>query len=241
MPRYFAERDPGDPRFAVLKEEEMHHAATVMRMRPGEKLTLIVDRALYACVFTGEKRLELGEQLPGTEPDLSVTLFQGIPKADKMEWICQKATECGADAVVPVSMCRCVSRWDARAAVKKTERLQRIAQEAAKQSGRAMVPDISLPLTPEEMAARFGSFDQVLCPWEEAEGPGPKTYWESAAVRPKRIAVVIGPEGGIDRTEMDMMRAKGALPITLGPRIFRTETAGVAVICALMALSGNME
>ena len=241
MPRYFALRDPMDPAFAFLPEEEMHHARSVMRMRTGEPMTLILEEALYASVFTGETRVPIGEKLQDPEADIRVTLFQGIPKADKMEWICQKATECGADAIMPVAFGRSVSRWDAKSAAKKVERLERIAREAAKQSGRARVPRVASPVTVSEMADQFASFDFVLVPWEEARGTGPKAFFDALSVRPKKLAIVIGPEGGIDQTEMEAMLSKGAKSITLGPRIFRTETAGIAALCAVMALSGNME
>ena len=90
------------------------------------------------------------------------------------------------------------------------------------------------------MTALFPEFDLVLVPWEEARGVGPMRCWQSLKEKPKRIAIVIGPEGGIDPDEMEAMQKAGAQAITLGPRIFRTETAGIAALCALMALSGNM-
>ncbi|MBQ8137741.1 MAG: 16S rRNA (uracil(1498)-N(3))-methyltransferase, partial [Clostridia bacterium] len=193
MPRYFASRDPLDPAFAILPDEEMHHARSVMRMRPGEEMTLILEEALYASLYTGERRVPVGEKLPDPEADIRVTLFQGIPKADKMEWICQKATECGADAVVPVAFSRSVSRWDEKSAAKKTERLERIMREAAKQSGRARAPKIDPPVTVSEMAERCSGFDTVLVPWEEASETGPKAFFEGLSARPKKLAVVIGP------------------------------------------------
>ena len=241
MPRFFASFLPGETALARLDEGEMHHARDVMRLREGEEVVLMIDGGLYASAFSQVNRFPILRALPGTESDIRFTLFQGIPKGDKMDMVCQKCTEAGVTGIRPVAFERCVSVWGAKDAARKAERFSRIVREAAKQSGRSLCPSVSLPMTPSEMCSSFGGFDAVLIPWEGAAGPGPLAWWRSLKERPRSVAVVIGPEGGITEGEIALMKAGGGLPVTLGPRILRTETAGLCAITALMALSGNME
>lgn len=240
MPRFFAL--PGsDAQHARLESDEMHHAKNVMRLKEGESITLILDGELYASAFTQESELPLLEKLPTTEAGVRVTLYQGIPKGDKMDYIVQKCTEAGVHRIVPVSMSRCVSRWDGKDADKKVARCQRIAHEAAKQSFRALCPEIGAPITMKQLCQRLSAHEKALVPWEDQEGNGLKKLCASWDAFPRDIAVVIGPEGGLSAEEVLLMQQSGAQPITLGPRIFRTETAGLAAIIALMALSGNLD
>ena len=240
MPRFFAL--PGaDDMHARLESDEMHHAKDVMRLKEGKEITLILDGQLYASAFTANGELPLLEKLPTTEPSVRVTLYQGIPKGDKMDYIVQKCTEGGIHRIVPVSMSRCVSRWDGKDADKKVARCQRIAHEAAKQSVRALCPEIAQPITFKQLCQRLSTHEKALIPWEDQEGNGLKKLSGQWETFPTDIAIVIGPEGGLSADEVAAMQQQGALPITLGPRIFRTETAGLAALIALMALSGNMD
>ncbi len=241
MPRFFADFFPDDPALARLDAEEMHHARDVMRLRPGESVTLMISGHLYASAFSNDNRFPVLGLLPDTEPRVKVTLFQGIPKGDKMETICQKCTEAGVLALRPVRFDRCVAVWDGRDVRKKTERLARIIREAAKQSGRCLCPEISPPLSVGEMCASFSSFDSVLIPWEGAKGPGLLTWRDSLEALPRTVALVIGPEGGITEDEIEKMAAAGGQTVTLGPRILRTETAGLCALTAVLALTGCME
>ncbi|MBO2517971.1 MAG: 16S rRNA methyltransferase, partial [Clostridiales bacterium] len=176
----------------------------------------------------------VSDPLPSPEPTVRVTLYQGIPKGDKMDMICQKCTEAGIACIVPVEMERCVARIDRKDAEKKVQRWQRIIQEAAKQSGRAAVPVVEMPITVKQLAERMKSHELCLVPWEEAEGCGIRGAWNGE----KDVAVLIGPEGGISEKEIAMLPAK---PVTLGKRIFRTETAGLAALIEIMCISGNMD
>ena len=241
MQRFFAFRDGEDPRTAHLDSEEWRHARSVLRLKPGEEVALNLDGKLYRSAFSEDNRFILGPLLPDPEADLRVTLFQGIPKGDKMEWIVQKCTEMGVHAIVPVEMERCVSRWDEKSASRKTERLNRIAREAAKQSGRGLAPEVEPPLSFSLLEKRLAGFDHALIPWENAGGFGPAAFWNSLESRPKSLALVIGPEGGLEEKEVEALCRAGGKVMTLGRRILRTETAGLCALCALMALSGNME
>ena len=241
MPRFFASLLPGETALARLDEGEMHHARDVMRLREGEEVVLMIDGGLYASAFSRDNRFPVLRALPKTESDIRFTLFQGIPKGDKMDTVCQKCTEAGVADIRLVAFERCVSVWGAKDVTRKAERLERIVREAAKQSGRSLCPSVSPPVTASGMCSSFGAFDAVLVPWEGAAGPGPLAWWRSLKERPGSVAIVIGPEGGITEGEIAMMKDSGALPVTLGPRILRTETAGLCALAALMALSGNME
>ena len=238
MHRFFARRL--DDRRAVLSPEESQHALRVLRMTQGEECQAILEGNLFAATIeqaADEVVLLLGEQLPSPEAGVRITLYQGLPKGDKMEYILQKCTELGVHRFVPVAFSRCVVKWDKKDDQKKLPRWQRIALEAAKQSGRALVPEVESPISFQELLRRIPSHEAVLIPWEEERGNGIRKKW----LGEKDVAIIIGPEGGMDAAEIEQMQAAGARPVTLGPRIFRTETAGLAAAIALLALSGDME
>jgi 16S rRNA (uracil1498-N3)-methyltransferase len=154
-----------------------------------------------------------------------------------MDYIAQKCTEAGVCRIVPVTFSRCVTNWDGKDTAKKQARFQRIAAEAAKQSGRAVTPEVSLPLSFGELCEQVSVHDLILVPWEEEHGNGIRANWRGE----KDVAIIIGPEGGMSPEEIDRLKAAGAKPVTLGPRIFRTETAGLASVISLLTLSGDME
>ena len=234
MARFFAqEMEAG---IARLSPEETHHAAKVLRLKDGDSCELIWEGKLYAGSLTDAENgvVSVSEELPSTEPTVRVTLYQGIPKGDKMDMICQKCTEAGIFRIVPVEMSRCVAKIDGKDAEKKRVRWQRIAAEAAKQSGRAEVPRIDQPVSLKQLRALTERHALCLIPWEDARGTGIRQAWHGE----EDVAVIIGPEGGMTGEEVLLT---GAVPVTLGPRIFRTETAGLAALIALMTLSGNLE
>ena len=242
MHRFYTEQQKDD--LLLLGPEDTRHALQVLRMKPGDPAEVISQGQRYSVSVADTSGTALGMKilspLPSTEPTLRVTLFQGLPKADKMELIIQKATELGAERIVPVQMERCVVRLDSRDAEKKRERWQKIAREAGKQSCRCLQPQVDLPVTLKALTGMLSGFDAVLVPWEDARGTGPQTF---ARAHPDihRVAVIIGPEGGISAGEIELLKIAGAQPLTLGPRILRTETAGLAAISALLCLYGEME
>lgn len=235
MSRFFAESLSGCD--ALLSQEEAHHAYKVLRLRDGDACQIIFDGRLYAGVFSDavQGRVTVTQPpLPSPEPTVRFTLYQGIPKGDKMDMICQKCTEAGVSRIVPVQMKRCVAEVRGADAEKKRQRWQRIVMEAAKQSGRAVVPEVCLPVSFDEMLRALPSHALSLVPWEDARGQSVRTAFSGQS----DVAAVIGPEGGIAPEEISRMPA---LPVTLGPRIFRTETAGLAALIEIMCLSGNMD
>lgn len=238
MHRFFADRL--DERRALLPQEEQNHALRVLRMETGDECQALLEGRLYvARILETAPRvvLALEEELPSPEPSVRVTLYQGIPKGDKMDYIVQKCTEAGVFRVVPVLFSRCVARWDGKDAEKKQARFQRIAAEAAKQSGRALAPRIEPAVSLKELRLLLPRHEKVLTPWEEQMAGGIRSAWQGE----KDTAIVIGPEGGISPEEIAEMRCAGAVPVTLGKRIFRTETAGLAALISLLTLSGDME
>jgi 16S rRNA (uracil1498-N3)-methyltransferase len=230
---------PGTGDTVTLSHQESEHMLKVLRMKAGDIVQLIAADRLYSAeigaVKDGVVQLRIMEELASPEPIVKITLVQGLPKADKLEWIVQKATELGMHRVLPVEMARSVARITGKEE-KKRERLGRIALEAAKQAGRAHVPEV-LPtvLFADALKELNGT---VYVAWEKADG-----LRLSEAVmqdQPDEITLIIGPEGGITAEEIEMLTALGAKPVMLGRRILRTETAGICALAVVMAVLGEM-
>ena len=229
---------------ASLLPEEARHACQVLRLRAGE--------AVYAVDAAGKRfaaeiaeisktgcAVLLREELSDNEAPVRITLYQGMPKADKLDFIVQKATELGAAYVSPVKMERCVVKLDEKDGEKRRERLEKIAREAAKQCKRANAPEILPPQTWKQLAARMRAHDLLLAPWEDATGYGMRAARQEFPDA-KDIGIVIGPEGGISAEEAAALTELGARIVTLGPRILRTETAAVAACTMAMLLWGDI-
>lgn len=219
---------------------DVNHIGHVLRMRAGEEI-LVSDEAGrdYRCALERIGRDEvLAQVLEKSEENhelpAQIVLYQGLPKADKMELIIQKATELGAAEIVPVAMKYSVVKLDAKKEAAKLERWQAIAQSAAKQSKRSVVPKVDALESFVGMLRRAAELDLFLVPYESAEGMG-KTRQILQNVRPgQRIGILIGPEGGFAPEEAAAAARAGGELITLGRRILRTETAGMALLSALM-------
>ena len=207
-------------------------------------MEIIWDHHRYAACLTActpkEASAVLVRQLPDTEPRLRLTLFQGLPKADKMDMIVQKAVELGVHRVVPVLMERSIVRPDEAGMRKKQERWQKIAREACKQSGRTDDMEVALPVPLSSLSETLTSLDAVAVPWEEAGAVSLRT-WQADHADAISVGILIGPEGGISPGEIERLQSAGAQSVTLGPRILRTETAGLCAVSCLMLLYGEME
>lgn len=217
-----------------LSQEEAAHALRVLRLRPGDAVELSDGRQRYAALLEEPVEGRLGarllEALPDNEPGLRITLYQGLPKGEKMDFIVQKATEIGAAAIVPVCLSRCVARPDGKAAQRQQVRWQRIAREAAKQCGRATIPQVSAPLDWRDFLAQAAQMPILLVPWEEAAGDGSNIVGALGGVFDGDAGILIGPEGGIAPGEMESLVGLGAVTVDLGPRILRTDTAAIAAL-----------
>ena len=241
MHRFFAGRRDGDT--LTFTGEDAHHAVRVLRLKAGDEITCYHEGMAFACTLTSVSEnactARILSMLPSTEPGLQITLFQGLPKADKMDLIVQKCVELGVVRIVPVMMSRCVAQ-PGKSLDGKLERWTRIAREACKQSGRSRLVTLESPLPLSALRDEFSAMDAVLVPWEEAHALGPRAFAQQAPDT-RSLGIVIGPEGGISQEEIDLLRDMGCIPLTLGPRILRTETAGLAAVSALLALYGDME
>lgn len=225
----------------IIRGADVNHIKNVLRMRPGEEVAVSngIDGREYRCgILALEEdcvRLELRFiKEDGVELPAKIYLFQGLPKADKMELIIQKAVELGAFQIIPVAMKRCVVKLDEKKADSKIKRWQGIAEAAAKQSKRGVIPTVA-PVMSYAQAVKIASeMDLKLVPYELAEGME-QTKQLIESVKPgQRIAIFIGPEGGFDPEEIRTATEAGIQPITLGKRILRTETAGFTTIAWLM-------
>ena len=241
MPRFFLDTFSGGDT-ARITGQDAAHITRSLRMRVGESLTLCDTRGTdYDCEIaqTGDEVVlkVLGSRPTASEPSLQVTLYQALPKSDKLEHIIQKSVETGVFAIVPVETSRCIARLDGRAD-KKAVRWQKIAAEAAGQSGRGIIPAVREPLTfKQALAALRESGDEVVVFYEGGGAP----LGELISPDTRRLSVFIGSEGGFAPEEIDALTAAGARTATLGPRILRCETAPTAALAALMLLSGNLQ
>ncbi len=236
--------DPADMQGEILTVggREAHHIRSVLRMKAGERLSASAGentgRRIYVIEEVGEEsvvcRLEEVREAD-TELPVRVLLFQGLPKGDKMETIVQKSVELGVSEIIPVAMKRSVMRLDPARGRRKTARWQTIAESAASQSRRLIVPRVSEPVSWREALKRAGEeADLCLVPYELQERDA-STRSLVESIRPGQcVAVFIGPEGGFEEEEIREARAAGMHPISLGSRILRTETAGPAFLAWLI-------
>ena len=247
MYRFFVEESQIYNGIVHITGSDVNHIKNVLRMRPGEKILVSTGgEKEYHCAvsdFPEGEVLAAVEEVTAADRELpsGIVLFQGLPKGDKMELIIQKAVELGATEIVPVEMKRCVVKLDRKKAEKKAERWQTIALGAAKQSKRMQIPTVHMPVTFQQALEMMAESDVRLMPYENAEGmEGTRRILES--IEPgESIAVLIGPEGGIDEAEVEMAMKAKVEPITLGKRILRTETAGMTVLSILVYLLEGRE
>lgn len=241
MPRFFTDNVNSD--IIYINGDDARHITRSLRMREGERLT-VCDGAGLECDcsiarFEGESVvLEVIERkVSENEPSCRVTLYQGCPKGDKLELIVEKAVELGAAQIVPVVTARSVSRPDAKSAAKKSERLSRHALEAAKQCGRAIIPQVGDFITFSALLERIPKHETCVFFYEEGGAPLSEIIDRTA----KDVAIIIGPEGGFEPSEAQAAAEAGAKAATLGRRILRTETAAVAGTAAVMLLTGGLD
>ncbi len=241
MYQFFVEPHQISDKVVRIEGQDVNHIKNVLRMKIGEELSVSngVDGKEYRCGIVAMDEEGITCELrfikeDGVELPSQVYLFQGLPKADKMELIIQKAVELGVYAVVPVSTKRCVVKLDDKKAKSKIIRWQGISEAAAKQSKRRIVPEIMEVMSFKEALSFVKDFDIKLIPYELAEDMS-KTKEIISALQPgQRIAIFIGPEGGFEETEIEQALNAGVQPITLGKRILRTETAGFTILSWIM-------
>lgn len=213
--------------------------ARVIAVDPeGWELTVEITRA----DAKGAEGRVLARERRQAEPPLRVVLAQGLPKGDKMDWVVQKCTEVGVAEVLPVVTARTVVDPAGKEEARR-ERWGRIAREAAEQAGRAAVPEIGPVSDLAGAAARLAELDLFLVPWEEEQARGIREVLRAAGGvggPPRSVGFLIGPEGGLTRAEVDLVRRHGAVAVTLGPRLLRTETAGLVALVTVLYELGDL-
>ncbi len=226
----------------ILDGESARHIAKSLRMRVGDVICVTDGGGDdYGCQIEEITKDEVVlkvcyKQACESEPSCRVTIYQGVPKSSKMEDIIQKCVELGVCKIVPTLTKRCVSRPDDKAAGKKNQRYQKIALEAAQQSGRGIVPQIENMKTLRQAIAEDESDVKIVF----YEGGGEKLA-DIVKLDTESVSVFIGPEGGFEQEEVEQIEASGGVRATLGKRILRTQTAPVAALTAIMLLTGNLE
>ena len=241
MYQFFVEPDQIQGKHAIIRGSDVNHIKNVLRMKPGDELALSngIDGKEYRVGIVSSDEDEVVCELRSITQDAvelpcRICLFQGLPKGDKMELIIQKAVELGACQIIPVATARSVVRLDEKKATAKVRRWQTIAEAAAKQSRRGIIPEISGVMTWKEALGYAKEMDVKILPYELAEGME-QTKELIEGIRPgQSIAIFIGPEGGFAPEEVALATQAGFLPVTLGRRILRTETAGMALLSILM-------
>lgn len=253
MHRFFIKRENIiDESTILITGDDVRHIANSLRLKPGEEITASTGEGMDYLVEIVELTKEhvrcqvLHAGAAESEPKLQVTLFQGLPKSDKLDLIVQKCTEIGIERIIPVETRRTIVKLDDKKADRRLDRWQKIAEEAGKQSGRGKIPTIGPVLTFRGMLEllKLEKFDLVLVPWEDEAGLSLRqalAISRSNKANPERIAYIIGPEGGLAEEEVQTLKDAGAQAVTLGPRILRTETAGLVVLTVLMYEFMEME
>lgn len=239
MPRFFLEKmNIENP---VIMGSDARHIGFSLRMKPGEVLTVCAEGTDYECAI--RKITEeavfldiLESRLCASEPTVDVTLYQAVPKLDKLELIIQKSVELGASRIVPVLTRRCISRPTEKDFSKKLERLNKIALEAAKQSGRGIIPEVMPIISFKKAVAEMSKSDCPIMLYEE----GGIRFSELQTEGKKSFSLLIGSEGGFDTEEAQLAKDSGITTIWLGERILRCETAPLTAMSILMYITKNL-
>lgn len=245
MTRFFIPAEQINANMVILKGADRHHLLNVMRQTVGSRITVLNGRGSeYVVVIT-----EIGPEFVtgeivetvtrAAEPRLKIRLAQSLPKADKFELLLQKNTEIGVSVFQPALTERSTIKLDSATAAKKEERWRKIIQEAAEQSGRQVVPLLEPARTWTEVLDHLPP-GLVLIPWEGEREVSLKRILTGIPEALETITIMIGPEGGFSHAEVNQARDRGAVPVTLGPRILRTETAGLVVSTALLYHYGDL-
>ena len=244
MQQIFTEQDMKKGDEITVEGEDARHLAQVVRMRPGERLRVSHvfpdggEGGSFICELTGAEkvciRLRVLEEVPSTELDNEIVLFQAIPKGDRMETVIEKAVELGAREIVPVEMKHCVVRLDEKKKKTRVRRYQSIAENAARQSKRSRIPRVGDVISYREALERAKTSDICLVPYECEEGMAATAEAVAKIAPGKSVSIFIGPEGGFTEEEIRAARDLGMDVISLGRRILRTDTAAIAAMTMVM-------
>lgn len=242
MQKFFVEENQIKNNKIYIQGPDVKHISNVLRLEKKEKIQICNKNTMQNYIVEIEEIQKeeiianiLEKLQTSVESNVEIHLYQGLPKADKMELIIQKTTELGIYKIIPVDMIRCVVKLEEKDLKKKLERWQKIAESAAKQSKRDIIPKIEEKQKIKEIAEKITQYDIFMVAYEEEINTTLKQVLKK--LKPKdnyKIAVLVGPEGGIDQKEIQILKEKGAVILTLGKRILRTETAPIAMVSNIL-------
>lgn len=242
MFNFFADKESRQGNTFHLTGADCNHIKNVLRMKKGDTFLVSCEGKSHLCSLTEcEQDFAIAEiikeNFQDTELPIKIHLFQGLPKGDKLELIIQKTVELGVHKIIPVEMNRCVVKLDGKKKASKTARWQAIAESAAKQSKRALVPEVELPVSYSEAIKKATELDLLLVPYESKRGMQDTKDALTFMKKGSSVGILIGPEGGFEEAEIKKAFSAGGKVISLGERILRTETASITAVgmCMLYA------
>ena len=242
MANFYIDKSDITENTAVITGEEAQHISRVLRMKKGDSVTLCDGEGMfYEAILSDFSDKSVTAEITSsrkaeTEPEVKLAIFQGVPKNPKLETIVQKLTEIGAVKIVPVDTKRAVAKLDKSA---KVDRLRKIAREAAKQSKRGIVPEVEDSISFKKAVEMASEAELSIIAYEEEVETSLKSALSGKS--PKSVSVMIGPEGGFEKEEVELAKEKGLISVTLGKRILRTETAPLVIAGAILYELGEMQ
>lgn len=243
MPRFFVKTNQIKEKSIEIVDSDVNHIKNVLRKKIRDKIEVCNEETenAYICQITNieENKIitEIIHEIKANESKIKIDIYQGLPKSEKMELIIQKSVELGVNSITPLSMKRCVVKLNGKDETKKIERWQKISESASKQCGRTYIPQINEIIKINQIAEKSNEYDSVIVCYENEKQNTLKQEIERIKEQKKeqiKIAVVIGPEGGIDETEIEELKKSNSKIVTLGKRILRTETVALNTLSILM-------
>lgn len=240
MPRFFVRTNQISNNNIDIIGEDVKHIKNVLRKQIGDKVEVCNQDTgdSYKCEIKNfsedEIKTNIIEKLKNIQEKVQVDIYQGLPKSDKMELIIQKSVELGANAIIPVNMKRCVVKLEGKDEAKKTDRWQKIAESAAKQCGRSFIPKVKNLIKVKDICNLINEYDAIIVAYENEKENTLKSELQKLDSANLKIGIVIGPEGGLEESDIKLLRENGARIVTLGNRILRTETVALNVLSIIM-------
>ena len=242
MQKFFVEENQIEEDNIIIEGRDVKHISNVLRMQKEEELQICVkdnmENYIVKIVEIEKEKVitKIIEKLDtSVESNVQIDLYQGLPKADKMELIIQKTIEIGVNKIIPVDMLRCVVKLDEKEAKKKVERWQKIAESAAKQSKRDIIPIVEDKIKLKDVLNKINDYDCFIVAYEEETKETLKQVLKNIKNKDSyKIGILIGPEGGIDSKEIEILKENKAISVSLGKRILRTETAPITMVSNIM-------
>ena len=240
MPKFFVTQKQINENNIKIIGQDVRHIKNVLRKQIGDKIEVCNQDTgdSYKCEIENfsedEIKTNIIEKLTNIQERVEVDIYQGLPKSDKMELIIQKSVELGANAIIPVNMKRCVVKLEGKDESKKIDRWQKIAESAAKQCGRSFIPEVKHLANVKDICNLINEYDAIIVAYENEKDNTLKSELKKLNSENLKIGIVIGPEGGFEESDVNILRENGARIVTLGNRILRTETVALNVLSIVM-------